>query len=371
MKSLSTYLKFINEVKEFNMPSVKLSKMTVTDLDKYINIAKSKFLSEETMTVLDYMKKHNVKNKNIEDLDFINKEWDNNLDTKIKQAVIQLNKANRLKELPMYLTDKEFNDVITEKRPLDFYVYDIVSEKGKNAIVKAFDGMVHKFAISYAQKGVCSVDDALGAGYEGLTYAINNYGKLRSEYIRSSDVNVDTDSMAELEKELGAKPSQIPFSAFASSHVRNAIIEYIQTLSNLVRRPKSEQRRQKAEQGYISSQNALSGDEVVGSDSESNARTRFDILKGDEVSVDGGTQVDNDDAVKLWQKLFKMVEDKFDKEIAELWYERNGLNGREKNKKGSLTQRQYYQLNNINKFLVQDKQAFKILSEIRELMQDD
>ena len=371
MKSLSTYLKFITEAKEFKMSEVKLSKLTVSDLDKYISITKAKFLSDESMTVLNYMKKHNVKNKDIIDLDFINKQWNDGLDTGVKQACVALNKAGRIKELPMYLSDSEFSDVITEKRPLDFYVYDLRSEKGKNGIVKAFDGMVHKFAISFSKKGVCTVDDTLSAGYEGLTYAINNYGKLRSEYVRSSDVNVDTEKMAEMEAELGSKPAQIPFSAFATAHVRNAIIEYVQTLSNLVRRPKSEQNRQKAEQGYVSSQNAMSGDESVGSDSEGNARSRFDVLKGDEVQVDGGKKVDNDDAEELWKQLFKMVEGKFGKEIAELWYTRNGLNGYEQDKSAKLSPTDYYRLNNINKFLTTDKKAFKILSEIRELMQDD
>lgn len=371
MKSLKNYLINIQEAKSFEMPKVELSKLSVDELAKYISVCKEKFLSRETLDILDYMKENFTDGKSITNLDFINKGWNNGeLDSKIKNKVIELNKAKRTKELPMYLTDDEFKNVINGYKPLDFYVYDLVSDAARNELVKRFEPMLKKMAYN-ASKGVgFDYEEFYSAGLEGFTYAMNNYGKLRSEYVRHSGVKVDIDKFKQDELKNNTKPGQITFASFATAHVANAIKEYESNEMNMVRRPKSNQRAEKAETGQISKERKMSGDAAIGNDSDGNQRQMWDKLADDMDVEHGGQSVDDNDAEKMWQQIYKRVEDKFGKEIVELWYKKNGLNGREK-KKVSSSPTEYYKLKLIEKYLVTDPTCKKLLNEIHEIMLDD
>lgn len=371
MKSLKKYLLNIQEAKNFEMPAVKLTKLNVSDLDKFISLCKRKFLSTETLDILKYMKDNFTDGQEITNLDFINKGWNNGeLDSKIKDKVIVLNRAKRTKELPMYLTDDEFNQVITGKRPLDFFVYDFTSEQGRNELVKRFEPMLKNAAYKAAQRVGYDYDELYSAGLEGFTFAINNYGKLRSEYVRTSNIKFDVEAQKAKEEELGLNPQNSTFSSFATGHVSNAINEYIQTEMSLIRRPKSNQRSEKKETGQVSKERKLSGDTAIGNDKDGNSRTMWDKL-GDDMGVEhGGKSVDDQEIAELWQKVYKRIEDRFakDKDIVELWYVRNGLNGREqKNIKG---EGKYYKLGLIDKFLVTDPVCKKLLNEIYEISAD-
>lgn len=371
MKSLKNYLINIQEAKNFEMPTVELTKLAVSDLDKYISLCSDKFLSKETIDILHYMKDNFVDGKNITHLDFINTGWNNGkLNSNIKNKVIELNKARRTKELPMYLTDEEFENVITEKRPLDFYVYDLTSEAGRNELVKRFDPMLKKSAYVMSSKVGFDYEELYSAGLEGFTYALNNYGKLRSEYVRRDSIKIDIEKLKKDELESGSKPAQITFATYATSHVANAINEYVQTEMNMIRRPKSDQRAEKKETGQNTKERKMSGDAAIGNDKEGNQRQMWDKL-GDDMGVEhGGKSIDDSDAERMWQRIYKRVEDKFGKEITELWYKKNGLNGREKEKVSS-SPTEYYKLRLIEKYLVTDPICKKILNEIHEIMLDD
>lgn len=372
MKSLKNYLSNIQEAKNFEMPAVELTKLTVSDLDKYISICKGKFLSDETLDILKYMKDNFTDGKEITNLDFINTGWNNGeLDSKIKNKVITLNKAKRIKELPMYLTDKQFSDVLSEARPLDFYVYDLVSDAGRNELVKRFEPMLKNVAYKESQKVGFDYDELYSAGLEGFTYAMNNYGKLRSEYVRTKNTKFDVEAQKAKEEELGLNPKISTFSSFATAHVSNAINEYIQNEMSIIRRPKSNQRKEKKETGQVSKERKLSGDTAIGNDKDGNSRTMWDKL-GDDIGVEhGGKSVDEQEIAELWQRVYKRIEDRFakDKDIVELWYVRNGLNGREQDKKKSA-EGKYYKLGLIDKFLVTDPTCKKLLNEIYELSAD-
>lgn len=371
MKSLKQYFLNIQEAKQFEMPQVKLSKLTVSDLNRYITICGSKFLTKETLDILDYMKDHFTVNKEITNLSFINDGWNNGeLDSKIKDKVIALNRARRTKELPMYLSDKEFNDVLEENRPLDFYVYDLVSDQGRNELVKRFEPMLKNAAFKASKSVNFDSDELYSAGLEGFTYALNNYGKLRSEYVRREGTKVDIDKISKQEQDTGSKPAQITFASYATAQVSNAIMEYIQTEMNMIRRPKSDQRREKAEQGQNTKERKLSGDAQIGNDKDGNSRQMWDKL-GDDMDVEhGGKSMDNNDAEHMWQEIYKRLEAKFGKDIVELWYKKNGLNGR-KIEKVSSSPNDYYKLRCIEKYLVTDKVCKKLLDEIHDIMLDD
>lgn len=371
MKSLKQYLTYVNEAKNFEMPAVKLTKLSVDDLHKYISICKEKFLSKETLDILKYMEDNFAEGKEITHLDFINSGWDNGeLSSSIKEKVVALNKAKRTKELPMYLTDNEFKDVINMDRPLDFYVYDLVSQEGRNELVKRFEPMLKNAAYRESSKVGMDYEEMYSAGLEGFTYALNNYGKLRSEYVRQKGLRVDIEKFKKDEEERGAKPAQLPFASYATAQVVNAMNEYQQNEMNLVRRPKSEQRAEKKKTGGNKKQGKVSGDASIGNDKDGNARQMWDKLGDDMDSEAGGQSADNRDIKDMWKEIFDRVEKKFGKDIAELWYVKNGLNGREY-KKFTASPNDYYKINLIKKYLVTDPVCKKIINELHELMLDN
>lgn len=350
MKSFSS---FIHETKNSNKVIIESStSLTVQQtqidsaaLEKYKQQA-IKMLSEDAVSVI---------NENGSD------KFD---ESKYTSIITKLKKADRIKELPWYLTEAEFNDVVSGARPLDFYAYDLVSEQGRNTMVKKFEPMIHRIAYKYANANGISSEDTYSAALEGFTRALNNYGKKRSEYIRtkSEEANINLDEISKNENDV----KNIPFASYATAMVSNYILEYLKNEMNLVRRPQSDQSRERSETGNTSRERKISGDQSVGTDSDGNERNMWDKLDID--SEEGGRSTDDDDVQKLWQFIYKSVEEKFGKDITELWYKKNGLNGR-KQEKTSSSPTDYYKLRNIAKFLMTDKKCKAALDEIRELMQ--
>lgn len=350
MKSFSSFISensnSIKNVTEHTVSSVKQNQIDKTLLEKYKQQA-IKMLSEDAISVI------NVTGGDKFD------------ESKHKSIITKLEKADRIKELPWYLSEDEFNDVVSGVRPLDFYAYDLVSEQGRNEMVKKFEPMIRRIAYKYANSNSISSDDTYSAALEGFTRALNNYGKKRSEYVRtkSEEANIDLDEIAKNENNV----RNIPFASYATAMVSNYILEYLKNEMNLVRRPQSDQSRERAKTGNTSMERKVSGDQSIGTDSDGNEKSMWDKLNID--TEEGGRSTDDDDIQALWQFIYKSVEEKFGKEIAELWYSKNGLNGRKQNKTAS-SPTEYYKLRNIAKFLMTDKKCKAALDEIRELMSE-
>lgn len=349
MKSFSS---FVLEAKADSKLDIKQTNISIDDITDYLVIA-SKMLSSEAVKVINGV----VSSEN---------QFEALEDSKFKSEIDALKKADRIKELPWLLSEEEFKNVINSKKPLDFYVYDLVSEQGRNKLVKKFQPMLHKIAYKYANANGISADDTYSAGLEGFTRALNNYGKKRSEYVRTSSEldNIDLDGIAANESDT---VKNIPFASYATAMVSNYILEYLKNEMNLVRRPASDQARERETTGNTSRQAVVSGDTPIGTDSAGNARSKWDSL-ATEIGSEG---TDHDTEIEaLWKQIFKLVEDKFGKETTELWYKKNGLNGRKVEKTAS-SPTEYYKLRNIVKFLTTDKEAKSLLNEIRELMADE
>lgn len=295
---------------------------------------------------------------------------DNNGDefspAKYTKEISALASAGRVRELPWYLTKEETDDVVNGRRPLDFYVYDLTSERGRNELVRKFEPMLRRISYSYANANGISADDTYSAGLEGFTRALNNYGKSRSEYVRtkSEEEHVDLDKIAASE---GA-PRNIPFASYATAMVSNFILVYIKDEMSLVRRPQSDQAKERAATGNISKEKKVSGDAYAGTDKDGDARNMWDKLASD-ISADK-IKTPDEEVKALWKTVYDAVEAKFGKEIAELWYKKNGINGRKLDKSTS-TPTEYYKLRNISKFLLTDKACRAALDEIREIMAEE
>lgn len=349
MKRFST---FISEAVNSNGLDVKQSYIKPDDLKKFAEAA-GKMLSSTTMGILNHA---------IAD----DKDFDIN-DTTYKQDISKLKKAHREKELPWLLTEEELSNVINSKKPLDFYAWDLTSEAGRNWLVKKFEPMLHSTAQKYANANGISKDDTFGPALEGFTRALNNYGKKRSEYVRtkSEEANIDLDAIKAKEDDT---VRNIPFASYATAMVSNSILDYLKNEMNLVRRPQSDQAKEREETGKISTQAVTHGDASIGKDSEGTERNMWDKLSAEyDSESENGSDKDAIEIEKMWKEIFKAVEAKFGKEIAELWYTKNGLNGRKQDNKAS-TSTEYYKLRNIAKFLLTDKKCRGLLDDIRDMM---
>lgn len=364
MKSFSSFL----ESKQIVKAPEAVGAAELVESSELDDLSVVKQLSINADELTKY-KQQAIKMLSADTVGLINKIGSSNFDESArndnKTVIAKLKKAGRLKELPWYLEKKEFDDVVSGSRPLDYYAYDLVSDQGRNAMVKKFEPMLHRAAYKYANANGISSDDTYSAALEGFTRALNNYGKKRSEYVRTSSesANINLDEIAKNE---GAVRN-IPFASYATAMVSNYILEYLKNEMNLVRRPQSDQSRERTETGNTSRERKVSGDQGIGKDSDGNERNMWDKL-GDEIDAEaGGASLDNSDIEKLWQFIFNSVEAKFGEDTAKLWYTKNGLNGHKQEKTAS-SPTEYYKLRNITKFLLTDKKCKAALDEIRELM---
>ena len=92
---------------------------------------------------------------------------------------------------------------------------------------------------------------------------------------------------------------------------------------------------------------------------------------------DASRELDNQDLQKLWEDIFKKLEQTFDKKIMDVWYSYNGLNGYEKMKNKEIAKKYKvvpsnisYYLNKVNNFIRTDKKLYSMISDVYELMRE-
>ena len=101
----------------------------------------------------------------------------NNVEVKNTRSVKDIIKSNRMMEIPVFQTKEQFENIINKKVPADTIILDLNSESGRAAVAKKYEPLIHKICHQWVGKINLPYDDLLGFAYEGLTYAMNNYGK--------------------------------------------------------------------------------------------------------------------------------------------------------------------------------------------------
>ena len=205
-----------------------------TDLQKYLEIA-DRFISDDAKTVIKYFIENNDYVKK-----FGNGDSKNALanfyngpapkDEKLKEVykcIGKLNKTNRLLEIPMFQTDEQFEGIINKKVSPDEILLDLNSEKGRNEVVKKYDKLCWKIAREYVGKSTFELDDLYAYALEGLTNAMNWYGK------KTKKNNADEE-----------KIKAFTFYSYASRIIRFTIIGAIREESHAVRIPVSQQNKE-------------------------------------------------------------------------------------------------------------------------------
>lgn len=295
------------------------------DLKKYLEIA-DKFISDDAKTVIkyfidnnDYVKKYGNGDSTNAIVNFYNRPVPN--DEKLKEVykcIGKLNKANRLLEIPMFQTSEQFEGIINKKVSPDEILLDLNSEKGRNEIVKKYDKLCWKIAREYIGKSTFELDDLYSYALEGLTNAMNWYGK------KTKRNNADEE-----------KIKAFTFYSYASRIIRFTIIGAIREESHTVRIPVSQQNKEREERGANTVSNTISGDRGIGPDSEGNEKSMFDKLSASMDIQDGDEKINKEDFLKIWKEIFDKLKKKFSERdlniLCDVWgvYGHKELKGRE------------------------------------------
>jgi hypothetical protein len=287
---------------------------------------------------------------------------DHDLEGQALTALKDLVKNGRARELPIFWTDKEFEESLKKPRPIDYYVYDLGTKEGREATAKKFLPLCKKQALSLAFKNAghsthnIAESDLYGAAMEGLTFALYNYGRSRDEYVRTSNVKWIADE--EKEYDIVYKGNLVTFISWS---VRMKILDYLNDEDKLVRVPRSENARVRQATGANVTQSNASGDETVYGDEDE--RSKFDTMSGDASSSSG---TDQEDTKTIEQEIFKIVKNKFGEEALKLWQEKYGLGGVEPRdkKKNPYGPNDYYRLKTIEKFVKTNPEILKLLKDL-------
>lgn len=240
-----------------------------------------------------------------------------------------LSKKKRLIEVPVFQTEEQFDAIVSGKEAPDEVLLDLNSEQGRNEVAKKFTPLVWKVARSFNGKSRLTLDELFSVGMEGLTRAMNCYGKSEAETRSGGKFkNKDAEEIAsELDADKEAARKKYTFLSFAAYNIRIFILEAIKHESHLVRIPASVQKAEKEATGRNTKSNSVSGEEVKGGGDE--GKTIFDKIDSRE---DADSSLDRQDIDKLWKMIIKMLEKKFNEKQLDIWYSMNGLFGHEKMK---------------------------------------
>lgn len=359
------------KVNELDIQQDTINYISVEDLDKYLKVA-GKFLSEETKEIINWLK---VNNKTyLHDLD-PDMDSDNALaafynrgipkDEHLKElytCIGKVKQADRLLEIPVFLTKKQFTDIIDKKISPDEILLDLTSEKGRNDIVRQYEPLIHKIIRQWIGKSNLGIDDLLSVALEGMVYAINTFGKRK--------VRGENGKWVEAEKD--EKVAAYSFTQYAAYCIDNWIKEEIKHHSHTVRVPASQQKKQRDEKGFNSKNNAVSGDVGIGKSDNGNVRTLFDIL---DTGENGNKNIDSEDLDKLWKKIYKKLDENFKERDLQIFYSAFGLNGYELIK-GKALAKKYNVVESaitaikkkVIAFIRKDKELYTAFSEILDIV---
>lgn len=354
---------------KINIQDNTLGIISKNDLETYLEIT-DKFISDEAKAVIKYLIDNNdTYAKELGEPNSKNPLYDfyaNGVPSadsteKIKELYKNIglvNKKNRLMEIPVFQTKDQFEAIISRTESPDQVILDLDSERGRNEIAKKYEPLIHKLAKQFLGKSNLTYDELVSAGYQGLTWAMNGYGK------KTTKNKVDLETVVSK-----------TFTQYAAYIIRVAMLEDIKHLSQTVRIPLSQQNLERQETGRNTKSNTISGDKEVGT-SDDSSKALFDYVG----ATDNATRfVDQSDVEHMWSVFYDKLEEHFadDKTVLDIYYHCLGLKGYEKIKKKELADKYgvaqsmiTYVLFKVNSFIKKDKRMMRLITDIFELMSE-
>lgn len=368
MKKFST---FIAEAKKslLEIQDDTIDYISAEQLKKYLQVA-DKFLSDETKELVQYLITNN--SSYIKELggkgssenalaDFYNNGPYKEPQKKELYALIgKINKSGRLLEIPVFQTKDQFEGIINGKIAADEVIIDLTSEAGRQRVAQKYQGLCHKMAKAFKGKSNISYEDLLSSAYEGLTHAMNSYGKKSVKAIKKEKSTGE-------ELDITAYKTTT-FLSFAAHIIRFVILEAIKNESHLVRIPTSQQAEERKENGHNTKNRSISGDKSVSG--EEGGKSLFDFVGGTE---NAGRSLDDEDISRTWEILLKELKKnaKITDVMLKCWMEFNQIGGTEKKKNkeiaaelGIVPSNVTYYCYVINNQIAKDPKLSKIAREL-------
>ena len=372
MKTLST---FIKEAKQNAIEPQDdcMNFIPADELKKYLMMCKS-FLSAESKELINwfivnnssYMKDLEVAKPTSSSLiaSFYNAgPYKDSVKKELYALIGKINKSGRLLEIPMMQTEEQFKGILNGKVSADEVIIDLSSEKGRNAVAKKYGPLCYKIARSFSGKSNLSFDDLLSCAYEGLTYAMNSYGKKSNKAKKK-----ESETGEELDI---TKYKATTFLTFASYLIRFTILEAIKNESHLVRIPTSQQSKERKERGSNVKNTSISGDKAIGN--SDGGKSLFELVGGTE---NASRSLEDQDIVNTWKELIKRIKDsgKFSDKVIKCWMEFNQIGGTKKRKNKEIAAELDVAPSNItyycaciNNFIKKDPKMRKLALELQSL----
>lgn len=372
MKKLS---QIVREGKELSLQDNTMDFAPAAKLREYLKVA-DKFISDEAKNVTNWLITNN--SSYMKEFGSLQKFYAKGKpkDTALAELykwIGKLSKQKRLIEIPVFQTEDQFNSIINGTEAPDEILLDLNSEKGRNEVAKKYTPLVWKIARSFNGKSRLPLDELFAVGMEGLTRAMNCYGKSEAETRKNGKYkDMDAEEIAELvDQDKDEKRKKYTFLSFAAYNIRIFILEAIKHQSHIVRIPASVQKREKAATGRNTKSNSVSGEEATGEDGKS-------IFAKIDSEEDADGSLDQQDIQKLWKGIIKMLQDKFSDKQLDIWYSMNGLFGHEKKKAKEIMKK--YGMKNpseisnsnskISNYIQTNKTLKKALAELYSLYKE-
>lgn len=335
------------------------------ELEKYLEIAKA-FLSEDSRNIVKYL----INNNNTYISELSNDKEENALAgfynygkasteelKKLKEWIKNVNDSGRLLEIPVFQTKEQFEGIINKEVAADEIILDLKSERGRNAVLKKYEPLIHKICKQFHGKSNLSYEDLLSVAYEAIAIAIKDYGQIRKKKTEEQEEAI----------------KNYTFGQFAAYAIRNLILDNIKNFSHTVRIPISQQRKEKQKTGRNTKSNTVSGNKAVGHDDEGN-KTLFDFMAD---SSDTSSGLDKADMNKLWKEIFDELESEFEPKIIDMFYSFYGLNGHKQLQNKQLatkynikpSQVTYYCFR-VRNYIMTNKKILNKFKDVYELMKE-
>jgi RNA polymerase sigma factor (sigma-70 family) len=359
-------MKKLTEAKKntFDLQDNTINFINAADLKKYLEIA-DKFISDETKDLVQWL----IVNNDTYISDLSNDEDENALagfykagvpkDPALKELYKLLGtiiRNGRQMEIPVFQTKAQFESIINKKEAPDAIILDLTTERGRAAIAKKYEPLVHHIARQWVGKINMQYEDLVGFCYEGLTYAMNTYGK------KNKRSKADDEAIV-----------KYTFGQYAAYCMRNQITGNGVNFSHIVHIPNSQQKKEREEKGHNRKNISISGDKAVGHDDDG-GKSLFDFMGS---TSDVGKNLDRADLDRIWKRIFKIIEENFDKKVYQAWFSFYGLNGYKKLKNKEIAAKYKVSNSNINyycskvtRFLKGDPKIKKLLEEAWGLMKE-
>jgi hypothetical protein len=372
MKKFSQIL--IKEAKQINAQKDALGIISTARLEKYLKIT-DKFITDEAKFVVKFMITHEDWIKEMKKngstnpiVDFFNAGMPKDQSMgELYKTIAKLNKMKSLLEIPTFMTNEQFEGILSKSISPDEVFLDFNTESGRNEIAKKYTPLVHKIARSWVGKSAFDYDQLVSYAYEGLIWAINGYGK-------KSKKQQKREERGEEELDLTSY-REYTFLSFASQMMRNCILDAIKKDSRLVRIPISQQNKEREENGMIAKSNSVSGDQPMGNGKDGEGQSLFDIVGGIE---NPGIKIDKEELDKLWSQILKKLEEKFGTKTMDIFLNHFGFGDKEPLSGKDMAAKYGYkspasitaEVMKVVNFIKKDKTMFARFTDIYELMRE-